>query len=151
MNGDVFVFAIVGCCRLLGRLTFLSLFVFVNLFCCQILGRQSLLLHLLMFFVAGYLAGELFFHFLYLLIFFVAGYLAGGVDSCQGDSGGPMVCKSAKIMFCNYFFFFFKHVAMGGLAKKNPRIRVRGRETLLGIISWGYGCGRPNKPGVYTR
>ena len=40
------------------------------------------------------------------------------MDSCQGDSGGPMVCESAKIMFCNYFFFFFKHVAMGGLAKK---------------------------------
>ena len=38
------------------------------------------------------------------------------MDSCQGDSGGPMVCKSAKIMFCS--FFFFKYVAMGGLAKK---------------------------------
>ena len=61
LNGDVFVFVIVGCCRLLGRLTFLSLFVFVNLFllpntwkiepyfafvdffCCRLPGRWTFL------------------------------------------------------------------------------------------------------------
>ena len=52
-----------------------------------------------------------------------AGFLAGGLDSCQGDSGGPMV----------------------------GQVRMRSTLLLLGIISWGYGCGRANKPGVYTR
>lgn len=44
-----------------------------------------------------------------------------GTDSCRGDSGGPLV-----------------------------RMRKAGQAELVGLVSYGPGCGLPGTPGVYT-
>ena len=51
-----------------------------------------------------------------------AGYPQGGVDTCQGDSGGPMFGRNAA-----------------------------GALRVVGATSYGDGCARPGKPGVYAR
>ncbi|KAI1229769.1 transmembrane protease serine 12, partial [Lamprotornis superbus] len=52
-----------------------------------------------------------------------AGAWTGGTDTCQGDSGGPLVCYHPDTD--KYF--------------------------LVGIASFGVGCGRPKYPGIYVR
>ncbi|KAM3848190.1 transmembrane protease serine 12-like [Vipera latastei] len=51
-----------------------------------------------------------------------AGSERGTVDSCQGDSGGPLMCYIRDVR--QYY--------------------------LVGITSFGRGCGRPNNPGIYV-
>ncbi|XP_055585488.1 transmembrane protease serine 9-like [Uranotaenia lowii] len=55
-----------------------------------------------------------------------AGLPDGGKDSCQGDSGGPL------------------HIIDRG--SESEMIHQQ-----AGVVSWGEGCAKPDKPGVYTR
>ncbi|XP_063076941.1 testisin-like [Engraulis encrasicolus] len=50
-----------------------------------------------------------------------AGLLAGGKDACLEDSGGPLVAKQGSVWIQS------------------------------GVVSFGIGCGRRGRPGVYTR
>lgn len=55
-----------------------------------------------------------------------AGFRRGGKDACQGDSGGPLV----------------------------KRVRQQDGsfvDTHIGVVSWGAGCAKKFKPGVYAR
>lgn len=51
---------------------------------------------------------------------------SSGKDSCMGDSGGPLLMQVTD-------------------AQQRTRFKI------VGIVSWGIGCARANRPGVYTR
>merc|ERR1719365_3986 len=50
-----------------------------------------------------------------------AGHEGGGTGACFGDSGGPLTYEDS------------------------------GREHVVGVVSWGIGCGQPNLPSVYAK
>ncbi|XP_074085431.1 transmembrane protease serine 11D-like [Macrotis lagotis] len=50
-----------------------------------------------------------------------AGRPDGSVDACQGDSGGPLAMADSRQIW-----------------------------SVWGLVSFGVGCGQPNRPGVYT-
>jgi len=52
-----------------------------------------------------------------------AGYMEGGKDSCQGDSGGPLFTADDD---------------------------NNGAQTLIGVVSWGYGCADRDSLGIYA-
>lgn len=53
---------------------------------------------------------------------FCAGHDAGRFDACSGDSGGPLICRDSDT---------------------DPWY-------LYGVVSWGQGCGRRQRPGIYS-
>jgi secreted trypsin-like serine protease len=58
-----------------------------------------------------------------------AGFVSGEYDSCQGDSGGPI---------------FYRPASSGSVSARSPD------RILVGVVSWGIGCGTAELFGVYT-
>merc|ERR1719357_529132 len=52
-----------------------------------------------------------------------AGVMEGGKDACQGDSGGPLFIADP--------------------ANNNA-------QSLIGVVSWGFGCANPGQLGIYA-
>merc|ERR1719189_3191857 len=77
------------------------------------------------------------------------------VDTCQGDSGGPLVVRINAVDD-----FQRQNAHLGDIEKWEKMsqaiedgtldMNAVDRYELVGVTSWGYGCGE-GTPGIYTR
>ena len=76
-----------------------------------------------------------------------------GKDSCWGDSGGKSFSFSmSSFNSIIHRSFEIKILTHLNLSFSGPLIvNEDGKYTLVGVVSWGYGCAMEGYPGVYAR
>ena len=80
-------------------------------------------------------------------------------DSCQGDSGGKRIfILFSYCLICEYFCLGLSNIDNDYLFlcfinhNKGPLVQyVSGRAVLIGVVSFGYGCGKIRAPGIYAK